>query len=65
MLPEPNSPLGPTWRIYPFSHAPFMFRYLPAETQGSSWCAECSDLLVPTGCGSGWKASCPSSMAIG
>ena len=33
MLPEPNSPLGPTWRIYPFSHAPFMFRYLPAETR--------------------------------
>jgi cation diffusion facilitator CzcD-associated flavoprotein CzcO len=32
-LPEPNSPLGPTWRIYPFSHAPFMFRYLPAETR--------------------------------
>lgn len=33
MLPEPNSPLGPTWRIYPFSHAPFMFRYLPAATR--------------------------------
>jgi FAD-dependent urate hydroxylase len=33
MLPEPNSPLGPTWRIYPFSHAPFVFRYLPAETR--------------------------------
>jgi Pyridine nucleotide-disulphide oxidoreductase len=33
MIPEPNSPLGPTWRIYPFSHAPFMFRYLPAETR--------------------------------
>jgi hypothetical protein len=32
-LPEPNSPLGPTWRIYPFSHAPFMFRYLPAGTR--------------------------------
>jgi len=32
-LPEPNSPLGPTWRIYPFSHAPFMFRYLPADTR--------------------------------
>jgi hypothetical protein len=32
-LPEPNSPLGPTWRIYPFSHAPFMFRYLPTETR--------------------------------
>ena len=33
MLPEPNSPLGPTWRIYPFSHAPFMFRYLPEQTR--------------------------------
>jgi hypothetical protein len=33
LLPEPNSPLGPTWRIYPFSHAPFMFRYLPAQTR--------------------------------
>jgi thioredoxin reductase len=33
MLPEANSPLGPTWRIYPFSHAPFMFRYLPAQTR--------------------------------
>jgi FAD-dependent urate hydroxylase len=32
-VPEPNSPLGPTWRIYPFSHAPFMFRYLPADTR--------------------------------
>jgi lysine/ornithine N-monooxygenase len=32
-LPEPNSPLGPTWRIYPFSHAPFMFRYLPTDTR--------------------------------
>lgn len=33
MLPEPNSPLGPTWRIYPFSHAPFAFRYLPEQTR--------------------------------
>jgi len=33
VIPEPNSPLGPTWRIYPFSHAPFMFRYLTAETR--------------------------------
>jgi cation diffusion facilitator CzcD-associated flavoprotein CzcO len=33
VLPEPNSPLGPTWRIYPFSHAPFMFRYLPEQTR--------------------------------
>ena len=33
MLPQPDSPLGPTWRIYPFSHAPFMFRYMPAEAR--------------------------------
>jgi cation diffusion facilitator CzcD-associated flavoprotein CzcO len=33
VLPEPNSPLGPTWRIYPFSHAPFMFRYLPEQAR--------------------------------
>ena len=33
MLPTPNSPLGPTWRIYPFSHASQMFRYLPADTR--------------------------------
>jgi thioredoxin reductase len=33
MLPKPNSPLGPTWRIYPFSHAPHMFRYLPADAR--------------------------------
>jgi cation diffusion facilitator CzcD-associated flavoprotein CzcO len=33
MFPEPNSPLGPTWRIYPFSHAPFMFRYLSADAR--------------------------------
>ena len=33
MLPEPSSPLGPTWRLYPFSHAPFMFRHLPTETR--------------------------------
>ena len=33
LLPEPRSPLGPTWRIYPFSHAPGLFRYLPAQTR--------------------------------
>jgi FAD-dependent urate hydroxylase len=33
VVPEPNSPLGPTWRIYPFSHAPGMFHYLPEQTR--------------------------------
>ncbi|MGI9004596.1 MAG: NAD(P)-binding domain-containing protein [Streptosporangiaceae bacterium] len=33
LLPRPHSPLGPTWRIYPFSHAAGMFRYLPARTR--------------------------------
>lgn len=33
MLPQPHSPLGPTWRIYPFSHAPGYFHYLPTETR--------------------------------
>ncbi len=33
LLPRPHSPLGPTWRIYPFSHAAGMFRYLPAQTR--------------------------------
>jgi cation diffusion facilitator CzcD-associated flavoprotein CzcO len=33
MLPQPHSPLGPTWRIYPFSHAPGYFHYLPEETR--------------------------------
>jgi len=33
MRPEPNSPLGPNWRLYPFSHTPFMLRYLPTETR--------------------------------
>lgn len=32
-LPQPRSPLGPTWRIYPFSHAAGLFPYLPAETR--------------------------------
>jgi thioredoxin reductase len=33
LLPRPHSPLGPTWRIYPFSHAAGMFRYLPSRTR--------------------------------
>jgi len=33
LLPRPHSPLGPTWRIYPFSHAPGMFRHLPPQTR--------------------------------
>jgi Pyridine nucleotide-disulphide oxidoreductase len=33
LLPRPHSPLGPTWRIYPFSHAAGYFRYLPAQTR--------------------------------
>lgn len=33
LLPRPHSPLGPTWRIYPFSHAAGMFRYLPGQTR--------------------------------
>jgi len=33
LLPRANSPLGPTWRIYPFSHAPALFRYLPDRTR--------------------------------
>ncbi len=33
LRPEPNSPLGPTWRIYPFSHATGLFPYLPADTR--------------------------------
>ena len=33
VLPQPRSPLGPTWRIYPFSHAAGLFRYLPTDTR--------------------------------
>jgi FAD-dependent urate hydroxylase len=33
LLPRAQSPLGPSWRIYPFSHAPAMFRHLPAPTR--------------------------------
>lgn len=33
LLPRPHSPLGPTWRIYPFSHAPALFRHLPPQTR--------------------------------
>ena len=33
LLPAPRSPLGPAWSLYPFSHAPGMFRYLPRRTR--------------------------------
>jgi FAD-dependent urate hydroxylase len=33
LLPRPHSPLGPTWRIYPFSHAAGLFRHLPPGTR--------------------------------
>ena len=33
LLAVPDSPLGPAWRLYPFSHAPGMFRYLPRRTR--------------------------------
>lgn len=33
MMPQPHSPLGPTWRIYPFSHAAGLFPYLPPATR--------------------------------
>ncbi len=33
LLPTPASPLGPTWKLYPFSHAPGAFRYLPRDTR--------------------------------
>ncbi len=33
LVPRPRSPLGPTWRIYPFSHAAGLFRYLPAPAR--------------------------------
>ena len=33
LLPEPRSPLGPAWSLYPFSHTPGMFRYLPLQTR--------------------------------
>jgi len=33
LLPRPHSPLGPTWRIYPFSHAAGLFGYLPSQTR--------------------------------
>jgi len=33
MMPQPRSPLGPTWRIYPFSHAVALFPYLPPGTR--------------------------------
>jgi FAD-dependent urate hydroxylase len=33
LLPRAHSPLGPTWRIYPFSRAPGLFRHLPPQTR--------------------------------
>ncbi len=33
LLPAPRSPLGPAWSLYPFSHAPGMFRHLPQQTR--------------------------------
>jgi FAD-dependent urate hydroxylase len=58
MLPQPHSPLGPTWRIYPFSHAPGYFHYLPEETRlklvkrvlgplGAWWLRERVDGVLP------------------
>jgi cation diffusion facilitator CzcD-associated flavoprotein CzcO len=32
-LPQPASPLGPTWKLYPFSHAAGMYRYLPQQSR--------------------------------
>lgn len=32
-LPQPQSPLGPTWKLYPFSHAAGMYRYLPRQSR--------------------------------
>ncbi len=58
MLPQPHSPLGPTWRIYPFSHAPGYFHYLPEQTRlnlvrrvlgplGAWWLKDRVDGVVP------------------
>jgi cation diffusion facilitator CzcD-associated flavoprotein CzcO len=33
LLPTPNTPLGPDWKLYPFAFAAGSFRYLPAETR--------------------------------
>lgn len=33
LVPQPTSPLGPTWKLYPFSHAAGMYRYLPDQTR--------------------------------
>jgi len=57
-LPRPRSPLGPTWRIYPFSHGPALFRYLPEQTRlglvksvlgplGAWWLRDRVDGVVP------------------
>ncbi len=29
LLPQPASPLGPTWKLYPFSHGAAIYRYMP------------------------------------
>ena len=33
LLPQPDSPLGPTWKLYPFSHAAGVYRYLPQRSR--------------------------------
>jgi hypothetical protein len=33
LLPEPRTPLGPSWGLYPFSYAPAAFRYLPERAR--------------------------------
>ena len=33
LLPQPASPLGPTWKLYPFSHAAALYRYLPQRSR--------------------------------
>jgi len=32
-LPQPNSPLGPSWGLYPFSHAAACYRFLPENVR--------------------------------
>jgi cation diffusion facilitator CzcD-associated flavoprotein CzcO len=62
LLPRPRSPLGPTWRIYPFSHAPWLFRHLPPRTRirlvrrvlgplGAWWLADRVAGRLPVSCG--------------
>ena len=33
LLPEPRTPLGPSWGLYPFSYLPGGFRYLPERVR--------------------------------